>query len=323
MRQRRVQSATVLCRRNAERIAIAGPGDFVCARAEPLADLPPDVLPYCIDFLRARAVYVGGVSPAAAMGAPFYYLHLRRTAETVLSMPIERGLRLVPYAPDPVFLFSPGRCGSTLLSRVLHEAGIASVSEPDFYTQMAAWFWSRRANPLAPPFVKAMWAMSAYLSAALGSVPVVKLRAECARTPDLFVRDPEVPAVMLLRGFESWSRSTAQAFGAGPAKAVGKYLTALTCAAWLQRHRRCHVMRYEDWLSDPAGAADGLSRFLGRPIPPDAVARALASPSQEGTPLEGRIRPDWEAKWAAARDLWQSPRLLSARKRLDPAGLWD
>lgn len=308
----------VLRNRNASRISIASPSDFVLRRSA--SNEPPRLLfPYCIDFLRGRALYVADADAGAVQGAPFYYLYLRQHARRVLSVPFEAG----GVRSDPVFLFSPGRCGSTLMSRVLFEAGVASVSEPDFYTQMAAWFWSLRCNPLAVRYREAMWAMSQHLVAALGAVPVVKLRAECSRAPELFVRNPAAPTIVMFRRFETWSRSTAQAFGASPAKAVQKYLTALRCFAWLRRHSRCLLVRYEDWLTDPAAAAAGLGDFLGRAIDPEAVRRAVGTHSQAGTPLEHRRRSDWEAKWRGALQLWQTPRLVTARNRLDLPNVWD
>ncbi len=222
-----------------------------------------------------------------------------------------------------MFLFSPGRCGSTLLSRILYGARITSVSELDFYTQVACQFWSSPFNPARRPFLDAMWNLSADLSAALGGVPVVKLRAECARPPGLFVRDQASRTLVMFRGFEAWARSTTRVFGAGPHKAVRKYLTALRCYAGLRRRSRCHLMRYEDWLARPAGAAEELGRFLGTPIPPDAVSRALKTDSQEGTPLAGRSRRSWQASSDATLRLWHSPRLVTARQRLDIPNVWD
>jgi hypothetical protein len=128
---------------------------------------------------------------------------------------------------------------------------------------------------------------------------------------------------MLFRRFDTWSRSTAQAFGAGPRKAVRKYLTALKCYAWLSRHSRCLLVRYEDWLADPATAAVQLGGFLDQAIGPEAVGRAVGSHSQAGTPLEHRRRPGWEAKWEGALRLWRTPRLVTARDRLDLPNVWD
>jgi len=318
----------VQTRRNESRIAIASPADFVCTM-KPLHGDVSGALPYCFDFVQRRAIYVGSADNRAVQDAPFYYLHLRRTAERVLSVPVGHGplsngpLSNGPGLGDPVFLFSPGRVGSTLISRVLAEAGVTSVSEPDFYTQLAHPLFRLLPRALRMPFETAMWNLSRDLSAALGDVPVIKLRAECARVPELFVRRPDAKTMVLFRGFESWSRSTAQVFGAGPRKAVGKYLAALRCYEILNRRSNCHLMRYEDWVNEPETAADALGQFLGAAIAPEAVRRALASHSQEGTPLIRRERPDWQEKWQGAMALWRSPRLATARARLEIPPVWD
>lgn len=305
-------------------IALASADDFVTKQRSGENELPQTALPYCFDFLHRRAIYVSGADVGAAQQAPFYYLYLRRHAQNLLSVPIELGsIAKRRPAYDPIFLFSPGRCGSTLLSRVLFEAGIRSVSEPDFYTQMASYFWSSRFNPARGPFVDAMWNLSGDLSAALGGVPVVKLRAECAKAPELFIRNPEARSLVMFRGFEAWARSTTRVFGASSGKTVRKYLTALRCYAALRNRSLCHALRYEDWLTDPAGSADALGRFLGAPIPPGAVSRAGGTNSQDGTPLEGRSRVAWQAKFDGALRLWYSPRLVSARRRLDIPNVWD
>lgn len=321
--KRSISSLTVRQTRRSESIAIASVGDFVAARSLIENEIPL-ALPYCFDFLRARAIYVTGLDPTAAQKAPFYYLHLRRNARRLLSVPIEHGpIAKQGLSHDPIFLFSPGRCGSTLLSRVLFEAGIPSVSEPDFYTQMASYVWSSRFNPARRPFLDAMWNLSSDLSAALGGVPVVKLRAECAKAPELFVRNPGARTLVMFRRFEDWARSTSRVFGAGPGKAVRKYLSALRCYDRLCRVSNCQVLRYEDWLTGPAGAAEALGRFLGAPIPPDAVSRATKGGSQDGTPLEGRSRVAWQAKFDGALRLWHTPRLVTARQRLEIPNVWD
>jgi hypothetical protein len=309
-------------RNNVSRISIASPGDFSLLKTPQKGE--GAAFPYCFDFLRRRALYVRAGDAQAVQNAPFYYLHLRRTAEHVLSLPLEYGaLSPAPAFPDPVFLFSPGRVGSTLISRVLAQAGMASVSEPDFYTQLAQPLWRTAINPLCKPLRQALWSLSQDLCAALGAAPVVKLRAECARAPALFVRSRQTKTLMLFRGFESWSRSTAKVFGAGPQKAVGKYLTALRCYEALARTSNCHLMRYEDWVEAPEAAASALAGFLGTTLAPEAVRRALANPSQEGTPLAGRERPDWHAKWQGALALWHSPRLKAVREALEMPAIWD
>lgn len=321
---REVYCLTVRRARNVNRISIASPRDFVCVRSENPADAPQTVFPYCLDFLNARAIYAADTGIGAVQGAPFYYLHLRRRARRLLSVPIEHGPvgRLCGHT-DPVFLFSAGRCGSTLVSRILSEAGIASVSEPDFYTQMSSWFWSRRSNPLHAPFLRAMWHMTDDLTVALGKPPVIKLRAECAKAPALFVRDTGSRAIVMVRSFESWARSTARVFGNPPDKIVRKYLTALHCYAYLQRRSTCHLLIYEKLLADPVEVGSALGRFLGTSIRPQAVARAMANDAQAGTPLARRSRLGWEAKFDGAMRLWGSPRLVAAREKLAISGVWN
>lgn len=310
----------VIRTRNMNRIAIAAPGDFDLVERARLPRLTEPAFPYCLDFLRRRALYISGLDPAEVQSAPFYYLYLRQHARRVISLPLEHGPVADGAPSQPVFLFSPGRCGSTLLSRVLAEAGLPSVSEPDFFTQMGSWFWSRPYNPLHGKYARAMWAMADDLAATLGpfqgSGPIIKLRAESARAPEMFLRRPGAKSIVLLRGFESWARSTARVFGAGPHKMVGKYLTALRCLAALQAKSDCHVMRYEDWVNDPHRAAAGLAQFLGVTIPENAVSQALAADSQAGTPLEGRVRAGWERRFDGAMGLWRSPKLTRALEAL-------
>jgi hypothetical protein len=258
----------------------------------------------------------------ALKAAPFYYLYLRRNARALLSVPREALSESKPGSV-PVFMFSPGRCGSTLLSRLLYEARITAVSEPDFFTQMSSVFWSNGYNPLREPFRRAMWSMTDDLCAALCDVPVVKLRAESCRAPDLFLREPGARTIVLLRSFESWARSTARVFGSSPGKAVTKFMRALRCHAFLRSNSRCLALRYETLIAEPQTFCRVLADFLGAAVPPEAAVQALARDSQIDTPLAQRSRPGWEAKFDATMRLWHSPRLAGARARLDIPALWD
>jgi hypothetical protein len=308
--------------RRTGRISIASPTDFITENAISIRCEQP--VPYCLDFLHHRALYVCGIDVQALKAAPFYYLYLRRTARSVLSVPREHGcLSSSAAGSNPIFVFSPGRCGSTLLSQLLFEARVTSVSEPDFYTQMSSIFWSSKYNPLREPFRRAMWSMTDDLCAVLGDVPVIKLRAECCRAPDLLLRQPGARTVMLLRSFETWARSTARAFAPSPGTSVTKFMRALRCYAFLRDNSSCLPLRYETLIDEPQTFCRHLAGFLGKAIPPDAASRALARNSQKGTPLAERVRPGWEAKFDATMRLWHSPRLVSARARLGIPALWD
>ncbi len=322
--RRKIFHATVSEARRTERIAISTLGDF---RLGPRTAITRDeaaceiLLPYCLDFLRRRALYVGGVDARGAQAAAFYYLYLRRQAKRVVSVPWEMdGLAAMPRAP--LFLFSPGRCGSTLLGRILFAGGVPNVSEPDFYTQATTGLAANPFNPYGGPIIRAAAAMGADLAAALDPVQpaVVKLRAESCRAPHFLIQAQERRTLFMTRGFEDWARSNGRAFANGARKSVRKYMRALSCYAWLKRHSDCHLVRYEDLLADPPATATALGRFLGRDIPAGAVLSTMTEDSQAGTPVAQGARPDrpgWEKRFDETMALWNSARVRKARDRLD------
>jgi hypothetical protein len=319
---RDVVQAEILRTRRADRIAISTPGDFVTAPARRRDQGGGDgLLPYCLDFARRRAVYVGGVDVRGAQAAPFYYLYLRRNAKSVVSVPWENGALCTEDWRAPIFLFSPGRCGSTLLSRVLSAGEIANVSEPDFYTQATTAAAASVLNPFRGTIVAAAAGMGADLASALDPVqpPVVKLRAESCRAPGLLVRPRERRTIFMTRAFEAWARSNGRAFRNGAAKSVRKYLSALSGYAWLKANSDCHVVHYEQLLAAPQEQAAALGRFLGRDISAAAVTSTMKEDSQDGTPLRRGARgdlPGWERRFDETMALWNSAKVRRARAML-------
>ncbi len=300
---RSITTAAIRTARRTERIAISTPGDFRTLARRPFEPADAEgLLPYCLDLLRHRSVYVGGVDPKGAQSAPFYYLYLRRNATRVVSVPWERGALSPGRAP--IFLFSPGRCGSTLLSRLLSQAQIANVSEPDFYTQATTALAAAPLNPFRGRIADAAAAMGADLAAALDpkQPPVVKLRAESCRAPELLVAKSERRTIFMTRGFEAWARSNGRAFRNGASKSVRKYLTAMSGYAWLKRNGDCHLIHYERLLADPLAEAASLAAFLGRAIPAPAVSSTMKEDSQDGTPLQRGARSTFRVGAAVRRD---------------------
>jgi len=312
-----MRAAPIRERRHTGRIAISSPGDFVLGPREALPGAE-GLLPYCLDFVRRRSVYVGGVDPEGAQDAPFYYLYLRRHATRAVSVPWEAG-SLTRETRAPIFLFSPGRCGSTLLSALLSNAGIENVSEPDFYTQATMALPASPYNPFRTRIAEAAAAMGRDLAGALGASPVVKLRAESCRAPALLVQPQERRTLFMTRGFETWARSNQRAFRNEAAKTVGKYLTALQGYAWLWTNSLCHVVRYEELTAEPQAAARALGAFLGRDISAAAVASTMKEDSQRGTPLEQGTRgdlPGWERRFDETMALWNSAKVRRLREGL-------
>ena len=321
---RRITVARVRTVRRADRISISAPGDFSLYAAEANDDprgATGPLLPYCADILRGRSLYVGGADPKGVQTAPFYYLHLRRNARSIISVPWERGRLYESPARVPIFLFSPGRCGSTLLSRILSDAGAPNVSEPDFYTQLTTAAVASDFNPFRQAIQRAVANMGSDLALMLSPArpPVVKLRAESCRAPGLLVRASERRTLFMTRQFESWARSNGRAFRNGPKKSVGKYMRAISAYAWLKRNSDCHLVHYEDLLEDASTTMAKLGAFIDHTISPSNVAATMKEDSQGGTPLEQGIRadrPGWEKRFEGAMALWNSDNVKRARDRL-------
>lgn len=100
--------------------------------------------PYCLDADRERVIFVETPERINLVDDhPFFYEAQRRHAIKLHAVPYEAVMTLAAEIPEAVartpvvFLHSTGRCGSTLLCRLLGDAaGTISVSEPDFYSQL-------------------------------------------------------------------------------------------------------------------------------------------------------------------------------------------
>ncbi len=133
----------VLRVRHADSTRMVRPGDFdsrVVARHASLAELPERVryVPLYADWRAERLVHGRWEGDAALSDVPFLYQHQRRHVQWLAELPFER---LDAWHDDagltPTFVFSIGRCGSTLLSRLLAAAGEPAISEPDVLTNVA------------------------------------------------------------------------------------------------------------------------------------------------------------------------------------------
>jgi hypothetical protein len=315
---RRLQFSSIVEARRTDRLSESRPGDFRLGPARPVSSATGmgSIVPYCLDILRRRSLYVGGVDLPAMRRAPFYYLHARNKAQFVVSVPWARQ-SVFDQAPDenPVYVFSAGRVGSTLLCAVLERADVPSLSEPDFYTQLANPFVRLVPGRLQAAAISAAYALSRDLMAAFaveGRPLVVKLRSECCRVPRHVLFGARQPrTIFMTRDFESWARSSLRVFRRTPSQLVERYVGAARCYAQLCLLGPCHLVRYENLLANPEDVCAGLSRFLGVPMPPAAAHAALQHDAQHASPLDQGRRPpriDVEDHVAATLRIWQGRR---------------
>jgi hypothetical protein len=261
--------------------------------------------PCIFDIPRARTLYALGLDTQELQQAPFANVHARIKARSILSVPWEAGpINRPRIEADPIYVFSSGRCGSTLLHNILLAAEIPGVSEPDVgagLLSLAYWKYP----PLRPVL---RWATRTYVRDLMSALAgedqtlVVKLRSQyCAAAPALLKKSRERRTIFMTRRFEDWAQSVGRMFQVTAASLLGEYCLSLNCYAYLRQHSDCHFLRYEDLVSQPHREMARLSEFLGREISAQAVDRAMSVGSQTGTRLE-RVTERGKARWDTMKD---------------------
>ena len=266
--------------------------DHLAARPTSMAQLAGKALvPYCFDYAANSILFATGVNARAAAHAEFHYDYLRRHADGFVEIPLERlSLSAKIPAQPVVLLFSPGRCGSTLLAKVVDAMGLRSITEPDFYSQAA--FWAVRDKPRNTGLTAAEAALlriaSQFLMAALPAAPtplLLKLRSHANWAPatlvDSFVQKPR--SIFLLRPFLAWCESRAGVFGNSLEDNLMVYVLGLNALAWLQDHTDCLVLNYAEMSAESDAWVKRLALFLDAPGHLPALATLLAKDSQAGT----------------------------------------
>jgi hypothetical protein len=314
---------------------IVAPGDFeLSLRATSETPyLPPGALAYCADLDRERVLFTCHAQhdlPALFAG-PFLYVEQLRSAGSVVSVPFERLDDLPPAnaVPAPVFIFSPGRAGTTLLSSILSAAGLPSASEPDMLTQ-AACLTEAQLQPLAQGTDRMMAATCVQsLARVLGPGAFLKLRSQCnARPLALVEASPGCRVIFVLRKAMGWAMSRKRAFNEPPNHIAMLLHQALDAHDQMVRAQvEIDILWFETLVGDPM-AALRLCAPHARPDPA-RIAASMARDAQSGTTLAREMLApaeidhayfnDFEAQWhgAQAGAQW-TPRTWALRDEM-----WD
>ncbi|APB98216.1 hypothetical protein A4F89_02115 [Polynucleobacter asymbioticus] len=287
------------------------PDDFSCHQSIPLSEvnlhLYKSIVPYCVDFRNRENCYIGNVDIPKSLDAPFLYQYLRETATSFIKVPWENG----PIFPDlsklqmPRFIFSPGRCGSTLAGKIVLTAGGVSLSEPDYYSQISLAKLSSKdvAEEERRKFEALMRKISLDMTIDLlhayqinSSQILIKLRSECCLNPKIFLfsKTRKQDTIFIIRHFKRWAISFASMFAENNKmewienNSVNIYQHAINCFAFLKSHSKVHVITYETMTNTDLANASNLSRAFNLRINPEAIKIAASEDSQKGTVLERR-----------------------------------
>jgi hypothetical protein len=180
----------------------------------------PNISLYCLDPQHQRALFVETHPDVDLTAAPFYYQAQYEAAERLIGVPYALCHQLAQDVTleerNLLLIYSVGRCGSTLVSKVLNATdGVVSLSEPDVYTQLL----QLRAEGMPDDELANMLETSTRLLYATtqvrsrGSRCALKFRSEVIEFGQIFAeRFAQARIVFLYRQLESWARSAGRMF---------------------------------------------------------------------------------------------------------------
>jgi hypothetical protein len=283
----------------------------------------PHVSLYALDPERQQALFVETPPDRDLLAHPFLYQAQAEHATRVIAVPYPLFFdwaERAPRANQVVVIYSSGRCGSTLLSRLFQEVDVmVSLSEPDVFTQineLVLWgkLTAQDAMPLLAAAVRHYWKAGLKQGA---SWLVMKLRSQLnALTETLERAVPEarplymyrnaddviasylrvagkpatvawlkswIAAVMSTRGI-SWSVEEIFAdHGHVGLQVIYWAWVAEQYLAMRARGRDVRAIRYEDLVADPDRVMGELFRPWGLRWDAAISRRVMAEDSQHGT----------------------------------------
>lgn len=327
--RRPVRIFEIAKRRKSSPVGIAAPGDFELGRTTTIDYVPngPEIVPYCINVQTERLLCALVSDPSLALGSPFLYQAQYEKAEGIVSIPFERLPELTQGTEcEPTFVFSIGRCGSTLLSALLKAVGHHPASEPDVYSQMADLGADARALMGRAGIDNLLRQTTLALARVCGRELFVKLRSQCnGIAGELMATIPEARCVYVLREPQSWARSRYRTFGDDPAAMAHMLKWGVeTYDRLVSAGARPTLIWYEDIAHRPQRALTDLGVEPGRAarLTPEAAAAVLSQDAQEGT---GISRSDGGARQLSPEALqrfveeWERimPKAIIASRGLD------
>jgi hypothetical protein len=248
-----------------------GPGRPVTSR---LVLTEPGWSLYTFDRRTGSAWFVDLPPEVDLSQAAFVYAEQKAQARRVLQVPFDALEELAEGIPPPeqvIFIFSIGRCGSTLMSRALNAVpGVWSLSEPDIYTRLAS--------------------DSLFSTAPTGYTDEEVMRLVRAGTRLLFRPPPGREVRVLAVKFRSQASIQAEVFHRGmpEASCVFLYREALSWANSFYRMMRKYGI-------PPVLTGDRRTFCWGVVAPGQDPARIkdLLDLEAEEVPLEDALAPGW------------------------------
>jgi Sulfotransferase family len=193
-------------------------GDDACAA---VADRR-NVTPYCLDHNNRRMIFAETPPEIDLSDAPFYYQAQYETATRLIAIPYDQVHEIAARRPgrpaDHVFIFSVGRCGSTLMSKMWSRLDdTESLSEPDIFSAINYQHGEGHLSEREAAQLLGTTMRLVNRSARAQKRLVIKFRAQCIGIADLMFRQyPAASFIFMYRNAIDCVDSYLRVFGALP-----------------------------------------------------------------------------------------------------------
>ena len=291
-----------------------------------LEHLDPDStgwVPYCEDETAGQLICATGVDARSVAGRGLHYAQLRSVTTKIAMLPTA----IVPSAEtlplERVYVFSPGRCGSTLLCQLLRAAGVTAFAEPGFYLsylQRARGESESKREQLRQTLSKLEYLLLKPFEQS--TVAVIKPHPYCSSDLGLFLDElsnaQRPRTIALLRRIHPWSRSWAVFNQTKVEQDVAIYVRYLRQLDTLRETTDCLLVSYEDLIGSPAEVMSQIGRHLDLSVDLSALNASLGIDAHAGdrawtgpTPSSDPLRD------ILLNTLWQLQRPDDLIERLD------
>lgn len=282
-------------------------------------------IPYLFDLEKNAFLYAINIDYNEAVKSPFHFQYLRDHVKEFGLIDFYKRYEYEYYDfNDPIFIFSSGRCGSTLLSKLISSFDILSISEPDFYNHLTLQYGNYRNESILLHTQKVMQIMTAdLLEPFQPKNAVLKLSSNANFFPQLILsvcrKKPRV--IFMLRNFIDWVKSRKKAFNTDIQIDFQDYLRALESFKFIKNNCEYCLVIYEELLSKPNVHIKKISDFLKvREFNQNQIDEIFLKDSQENTNLSRKNLN--EISYQSHDDdslhkFWKNNRPLSLLKELE------
>ena len=290
---------------------------------------PEGWIPYCEDEQTGHLICATGLDAAAIAARGLHYAQLRAATQKIAVVPHE----LVPTTTEAqtsrFYLFSPGRCGSTLLCQVLRAAGVPALAEPGFYLsflQRARGATEAQRFRLRTTLTKLEYLLLKPFDS--GGKVIIKPHPYCSADLDFWLGgepgQPKPRTVALLRRILPWSRSWHRFNQTDAVQDVALYLRYLEQLARLKATTDCLLVTYEELTKTPELMVKRIGAHLDVAVDISKIEAALRIDAHDGArPWGGQPGPDDGVRETLVKTVWQIQRPDSLIERLGIGHLTD